>query len=584
MRTELLTALLGVVVVRVWSSDKCAAFLGIGLPRDSFASPKYPNVYPPNQDCVRTIRLTSPGYDMRVVFREFFQVESSYDGSRNVHDVTSDCPNDFLEFRDGRYGFSPLLGRFCGMQIPTDNILAKSGYLWVRFRSDDQLQYRGFHASLELVRSKSQHLSKQYECHFDKLGGLDGTVDIRSLSDSIDPSSSLDCVWRIQVEPRYHIVFYINEFILKYPNQCSQNFIEIYSGEKSNQPIRKFCGLSASTVFTSHHQMYIRVFLSSSSYLNSTFFSGMYSAYYRYKNCSAHSMLSCGDENCVPEALACNQRNNCPYGRDETNCHVAHDLVVRLATSSYTPLIFIIFIVCCVVSLLVFWSVYTRSFCRRRTTSYAEYLNELTQRPLQQFMGCPRGVSPLNVTNVIMSIPIRTVETEDVVMSSLEESRSDCNLTGTATTISSLSSLNKIYAYDECPRSDEEFVDKPSTSAGSEDMDATPRTAFQPYVNPNQSFDPILQEMLLSSPSHLFNVGLLPADALVSSWEQWLCLLASNLTPTQWQGYWNAYAAVFGVASVPIHLLSFFRHSYPSHEVSANDNGINNNDQYLFYG
>lgn len=85
------------------------------------------------------------------------------------------------------------------------------------------------------------------------------------------------------------------------------------------------------------------------------------------------------------------------------------------------------------------------------------------------------------------------------------------------------------------PRSDDEFA-VPSTS-----------TSFQPYIS-NQSFDTVLQvllrpspailpfqEMLLASPSHLFSAGLLPQDRLAANWETWLCLLASSLTPDQWQ-------------------------------------------------
>ncbi|VDO25200.1 unnamed protein product [Haemonchus placei] len=45
----------------------------------------------------------------------------------------------------------------------------------------------------------------------------------------------------------------------------------------------------------------------------------------------------------------------------------------------------------------------------------------------------------------------------------------------------------------------------------------------------------LFQQILLSSPAHLFSCGLLSADQLSTSWEQWLCYLASSLTPHQWQ-------------------------------------------------
>ncbi|CAB3408088.1 unnamed protein product [Caenorhabditis bovis] len=69
-----------------------------------------------------------------------------------------------------------------------------------------------------------------------------------------------------------------------------------------------------------------------------------------------------------------------------------------------------------------------------------------------------------------------------------------------------------------------------------------------------------IQELLLSSPAHLFSIGALNSQqtSVSTSWEQWLCFLASNLSPSQWQGYWLAHCALFGEQAVPVHLLSFF--------------------------
>lgn len=77
-----------------------------------------------------------------------------------------DCPNDWVEFRDGRYGFSRLIGKFCGSDPPQTLVIARSGnfrlerldnftgFLWIRFRSDDQLEYAGFSAKIEMVRNR----------------------------------------------------------------------------------------------------------------------------------------------------------------------------------------------------------------------------------------------------------------------------------------------------------------------------------------------------------------------------------------------------------------------------------------------
>uniref|UniRef100_A0A1I7YKA3 CUB domain-containing protein n=1 Tax=Steinernema glaseri TaxID=37863 RepID=A0A1I7YKA3_9BILA len=136
--------------------DPCREFNTGGMPAmNEFASPGYPERYRPGLDCVRII-YAPPHYDVLIHFNELFQIETSYEltlpSAFSRHDV-SRCPNDFLEVRDGRYGFSPLIGRFCGMTVPQFEVRAKSGYVYLRFHSDYLLEYAGFHAEYEFVRS-----------------------------------------------------------------------------------------------------------------------------------------------------------------------------------------------------------------------------------------------------------------------------------------------------------------------------------------------------------------------------------------------------------------------------------------------
>lgn len=74
------------------------------------------------------------GYMVELDFRDHFMMESA-----------NDCRYDFLEVRDGPYGYSPLIGRYCGRTFPPW-IESTGNYMWIRFRSDDILQYSGFRA------------------------------------------------------------------------------------------------------------------------------------------------------------------------------------------------------------------------------------------------------------------------------------------------------------------------------------------------------------------------------------------------------------------------------------------------------
>jgi len=82
--------------------------------------------------------ITAPDQQrVRLDFRDDFHIEPS-----------EDCGNDQLEIRDGPFGYSRLVGRFCGTIRPP-LIESTGGYLWLRFYSDDSIEYIGFRAVYE---------------------------------------------------------------------------------------------------------------------------------------------------------------------------------------------------------------------------------------------------------------------------------------------------------------------------------------------------------------------------------------------------------------------------------------------------
>jgi len=74
------------------------------------------------------------GMLLKLDFRDEFKLEDS-----------PDCRFDFLEVRDGQYGYSNLLGNFCGTNFPPE-ITSKTRYLWLRFHSDENIEGKGFKA------------------------------------------------------------------------------------------------------------------------------------------------------------------------------------------------------------------------------------------------------------------------------------------------------------------------------------------------------------------------------------------------------------------------------------------------------
>ncbi|KAK6983650.1 neuropilin and tolloid-like protein 2, partial [Biomphalaria glabrata] len=75
-----------------------------------------------------------PGFKIQLHFDSIFAVEKSHE-----------CQFDYLEIRDGPFAYSPLIGRYCSLEFPP--LVTSTGrYLWLRFKSDDVLQYTGFKA------------------------------------------------------------------------------------------------------------------------------------------------------------------------------------------------------------------------------------------------------------------------------------------------------------------------------------------------------------------------------------------------------------------------------------------------------
>lgn len=85
------------------------------------------------------ISVAPPGYLLRLDFRDQFRIEDS-----------QDCRYDYLEVRDGEYGYANLIGKYCGTTFPP-MLTSSDRYLWLRFYSDDNIEDLGFRAVYSLL-------------------------------------------------------------------------------------------------------------------------------------------------------------------------------------------------------------------------------------------------------------------------------------------------------------------------------------------------------------------------------------------------------------------------------------------------
>lgn len=77
---------------------------------------------------------------IRLRFVEHFHIESEND----------QCTYDYLEIRDGMFGYSAEIHKLCGTSPPTV-VESRGRHLWLRFHSDQDIRYKGFKAMYEFV-------------------------------------------------------------------------------------------------------------------------------------------------------------------------------------------------------------------------------------------------------------------------------------------------------------------------------------------------------------------------------------------------------------------------------------------------
>lgn len=84
----------------------------------------------------------APRQCIELYFDEKYSIEPSWE-----------CKFDHIEVRDGPFGFSPIIGRFCGQQNPP--VIKSSGrFLWIKFFADGELESMGFSARYNFTPGK----------------------------------------------------------------------------------------------------------------------------------------------------------------------------------------------------------------------------------------------------------------------------------------------------------------------------------------------------------------------------------------------------------------------------------------------
>uniref|UniRef100_A0A182M8Q1 Cubilin n=1 Tax=Anopheles culicifacies TaxID=139723 RepID=A0A182M8Q1_9DIPT len=180
-----------------------------------FSSPNYPDTYPLSVECIWKLSA-SAGNKMTLSFKEL------------DIDPTDDCNGDYLEVREQDEN-GPLLGDFCGNQIPT-NLTAASSF-WIKFRSNEVGVAKGF-----LAEYSYDLLSE--------ITGSSGTIASPMYPRSYARSDNIG--WRIIVDIDSVIAITFSRFAIDRhtddPEMCDGSLM-IYDGyDETATPLLGACG------------------------------------------------------------------------------------------------------------------------------------------------------------------------------------------------------------------------------------------------------------------------------------------------------------------------------------------------------
>ncbi|XP_018014242.2 neuropilin and tolloid-like protein 2 [Hyalella azteca] len=386
--------------------ERCRSFSEANKDSQEFYSPMYPSKYPNNTDCTLNIEAEF-GYIIRVDFRDHFEIEPS-----------ENCENDFLEIRDGQHGYSDLVGRYCGSDFPPI-ITSQDRHLWLRFRSDESLEYKGFRAVYEFIMQEMGR-PEIPPCSFET-GGVAGVISNAEIPQfrfnySYTYRMPIDCTWTIRVQEGHMIYLFFEEFELHQPNECDVNFVDLFGEARDlRSRLKHFCGSVADSVVTTTNVMHVRFFAVGQA-RHSKFKAWFTSFRERIvegesddQNVCRPDEYDCDDATCIDASLECNDIKNCRHEYDEEGCSDLKKLKFDI-TSQH--IIIILTMGCGLLGGMCFAMCFN---CVRKLISDGRQIQENIRRSREQLEGRSRSMTsiPSTPTTVVTQQRPPTMQDND---------------------------------------------------------------------------------------------------------------------------------------------------------------------------
>nr|XP_023646366.1 cubilin [Paramormyrops kingsleyae] len=161
-------------------------------------------------------------------------------------EASSSCQYDYLAVYDGPDTLGPLLGKFCGREVPS-TLKSSTNQLFIVFWTDATVSGEGWRATY------SETLGPQQGCggYLTNPTGTFGSPDI-NLDGKYE--SRLNCLWLIAAPVNKVVELTFSTFELEGPTQgtCKYDYVQIFDGDSANFPlVGTFCGNAVPAPFRS---------------------------------------------------------------------------------------------------------------------------------------------------------------------------------------------------------------------------------------------------------------------------------------------------------------------------------------------
>ncbi|KAL0861374.1 hypothetical protein ABMA27_008922 [Loxostege sticticalis] len=263
------------------------------------------------------------------------------------------CIYDYLEIRDGEKGYSDEIETLCGHQFPRQ-IVTTGPYAWLKFVSDDTIEYEGFRINIAFRQEPKSHKVPK-ECYNEPIIGKHGYVGIDKITSSCLEESkgqALDVLWTINTPENTKIYLNFTAYELEHPNECEENVIQVFGSVlEYKEKLAHYCGSVANSVTSTGNEMYIRYFASiTARQSKKTTFNATFTAFRsldpsKEEKCIEGEEFDCEDNTCIDGALKCDEVAHCRLKADEDK-----ELCKRETTSMISqPHIMVILVIFCLI-------------------------------------------------------------------------------------------------------------------------------------------------------------------------------------------------------------------------------------------